>query len=180
MTFQTLGPMMTQIDVFVAYNPPAGALGDVGEKLGAGSRFENVLQHDLDNFAHMVDEAPTGALDPNSSNYLFHSGSSAARDTTTATQDRPILDRDIIAGNEYNRSPLGNPDQGVSPDATRPSANIPNQAGQGSLGRPDQGVSPDATRPSATTPNQYGQSPLGKPDQGVSPDATRPSERGLP
>ncbi|HLX57617.1 MAG TPA: SRPBCC family protein [Ktedonobacteraceae bacterium] len=122
-TFQMRGPRQTQIDVFVAYNPPVGVLGDVGEKLGAGSRFENVLQHDLENFARMVDEAPPGALDPTSSDYLFHSGSAAAKGTTTEQQnatmrddfgaqssaaassvysgtapqsDRPTLDRDII------------------------------------------------------------------------------------
>jgi uncharacterized membrane protein len=50
--------MQTLVDVFIAYNPPAGALGDAGEKLGAGSRFEKALQQDLDNFARMVDQAP--------------------------------------------------------------------------------------------------------------------------
>jgi uncharacterized membrane protein len=39
-TFETLGPLETLVDVFIAYNPPAGAFGDAGEKLGAGSRFE--------------------------------------------------------------------------------------------------------------------------------------------
>jgi len=85
-TFQTLGPMQTLVDVFIAYNPPAGALGDAGEKLGAGSRFEKALQQDLDNFARMVEQAPPGALDPQSSSYLFHSGSAAAKGTTTSRQ----------------------------------------------------------------------------------------------
>jgi len=109
------------VNVLVRYNPPAGVLGDVGEKLGAGSRFEKALQQDLDNFARMVDQAPPGALEPTSSNYLFHSGSAAAKGTTTSRQDetmgdrmatvddttgadRPVLDQDIISGQYDNRS----------------------------------------------------------------------------
>src|SRR5437660_12578648 len=129
-TFEPLGPDQTRVNVLVRYNPPAGVLGDVGEKLGAGSRFDNILQHDLDNFARMVNEAPPGALDPTSSNYLFHSGSAAARGKTTdrqdetmygdnqrgsdyrpgttgtnystGTTDRPVLDQDIISG-QYDK-----------------------------------------------------------------------------
>ena len=128
-TFQPTGANQTLVDVYIYYNPPAGVLGDAGEKLGVGSRFDNILQHDLDNFARMVNEAPPGALDPTSSNYLFHSGSAAARGKTTdrqdetmynqrgndyapgttgagystATADRPVLDQDIISG-QYDRS----------------------------------------------------------------------------
>jgi len=120
-TFQPNGANQTRVDVYIYYNPPAGVLGDVGEKLGGGSRFDNILQHDLDNFARMVNEAPPGALDPTSSNYLFHSGSAAARGKTTdrqdatmyednqrgsdyapGTTDRPVLDQDIISG-QYDR-----------------------------------------------------------------------------
>jgi uncharacterized membrane protein len=86
-TFQSQGANQTRVDVSINYNPPAGVLGDVGENLGAGARFDNVLQHDLDNFARMVDQAPPGALDPESSNYLFHSGSAAATGATTDRQD---------------------------------------------------------------------------------------------
>src|SRR5256714_14185748 len=110
-TFEALGPDQTRVNVLVRYNPPAGVLGDVGEKLGAGSRFENALQHDLDNFARMVDQAPPGALDPTSSNYLFHSGSAAAKGKTTSRQDetmgdtnrtdRPVMDQDIIQERPY-------------------------------------------------------------------------------
>ena len=109
----------------LAYNPPAGVLGDAGEKLGAGSRFEKALQHDLDNFARMVDQAPPGALDPQSSNYLFHGDSAATKCTTTSRQDatmadekrdRPTLDQDIIneptgvGSTKYNRDVMGGPD----------------------------------------------------------------------
>jgi uncharacterized membrane protein len=116
-TFEALGPNETLVNVLIRYNPPAGVLGDVGENLGAGSRFDKVLQHDLDNFARMVDQAPAGVLDPTSSNYLFHADSAAAKGTTTGRQnetmgdrstmedtsvDRPVLDEDIISG-QYDR-----------------------------------------------------------------------------
>jgi len=118
-TFQPVGSNQTLVDVYINYNPPAGVLGDVGDTLGAGKRFDTALQNDLDNFARMVDQAPPGALDPESSNYLFHSGSAAAKGTTTSRQNatmgedsttpvstttpqdyptnRPVLDKDIIA-----------------------------------------------------------------------------------
>lgn len=126
-TFQTTGPLQTLVDVYINYIPPAGVLGALGERLGAGSRFEKSLQHDLDNFARMVNQAPPGALDPESSNYLFHSGSAAAKGETTSRQnatihdesvgttgtptDRPVMDQDIIQGG---------PDKGFSQDPTRP------------------------------------------------------------
>lgn len=90
-TFEPMGPNQTKIDVYINYNPPAGMLGDIGEKLGTGNRFEQALQKDLTNFARMVDEAPPGALDPMSSNYLFHKESAAARETTTSRQDETML-----------------------------------------------------------------------------------------
>jgi uncharacterized membrane protein len=120
-TFQPAGADQTRLDVLVSYDPPAGVLGDIGESLGVGSRFQSALQQDLDNFARMVEQSPAGALDPTSSNYLFHGDSAAAKGTTTAGQDatmegvlarsedghragsgaasvseRPVLDRDII------------------------------------------------------------------------------------
>ncbi len=110
-TFEPINADQTKVDVYINYNPPAGVLGDIGENLGVGSNFEKKLQTDLDHFSRMVDEAPSGALDPNSSNYLFHDSSAAAKGTTTgrqnetmyddaststgATTDRPVLDRDI-------------------------------------------------------------------------------------
>ena len=119
--FESLGANQTRVDVLIRYNPPAGVLGDVGENLVVGGRFDKALQQDLDNFARMVDQAPAGALDPTSSNYLFHSGSAAAKGTTTSrqnetmdessstsyagtgsTMERPVLDQDIISG-DYDR-----------------------------------------------------------------------------
>jgi uncharacterized membrane protein len=117
-TFNPVGSDQTKVDVFVNYAPPAGLLGEIGEKLGAGSRFEHILQTDLNHFARMVEEAPPGALDPNSSNYLFHSESAASKGKTTDRQNesmrddsgsakgptRPTLDKDII--NEPGRPPI--------------------------------------------------------------------------
>jgi uncharacterized membrane protein len=88
--FEDLGEGRTRVTVTVEYDPPAGILGDAGEALGAGSRFESALQTDLDHFAAMVREAPPGALDPESSHYLFHSGSAAAQGTTTKAQDQSM------------------------------------------------------------------------------------------
>ncbi len=126
-TFESLGANQTRVDVLIRYNPPAGVLGDVGENLGVGGRFDKALQQDLDNFARMVDQAPAGALDPSSSNYLFHSGSAAAKGKTTSrqnetmdessstryagtgsTMDRPILDQDIISGQYDSPATQGN------------------------------------------------------------------------
>jgi uncharacterized membrane protein len=81
----------TVVSVTVVYTPPAGFLGDIGEALGAGKRFEQALQHDLNHFANMVAQAPAGSLDPMSSNYLFHDDSAAARGETTTSQDRTML-----------------------------------------------------------------------------------------
>jgi uncharacterized membrane protein len=78
-TFQPLGTNQTQVSVDLHYNPPAGFLGDIGENLGVGNRFDKALQNDLDHFARMVDEAPDGALDPTSSSYLFHGDSAATK-----------------------------------------------------------------------------------------------------
>lgn len=85
--FQSVGTDQTKVDVQISYDPPAGFLGDIGEHLGAGKRFETKLQQDLDHFAQMVAEAPPGSLDPTSSTYLFHEDSAAAKGKTTPSQD---------------------------------------------------------------------------------------------
>ncbi|HTI14208.1 MAG TPA: SRPBCC family protein [Dictyobacter sp.] len=110
-TFEPTSANQTKVDVFIDYNPPSGILGEVGEKLGAGSRFEHALQKDLNQFAEMVAQAPVGALDPTSSNYLFHEESAASKGKTTEQQNQtmytnpnlnrtesttPTLDRDIV------------------------------------------------------------------------------------
>ena len=86
-TFEAVGDTQTQVTVDITYNPPAGFLGDVGDKLGAGKHFAERLQQDLDHFAQMVAEAPYGSLDPTSSTYLFHDDSMVGKGKTTAAQN---------------------------------------------------------------------------------------------
>ncbi len=85
--FAPQGLDQTLIDVLIDYEPPAGIVGNLGEHLGVGKRFDEALQHDLEHFARMVDEAPPGALDPMASTYLFHSDSAAAQGETTEDQN---------------------------------------------------------------------------------------------
>lgn len=130
-TFEPEGTNRTRVNVFINYNPPGGIFGDIGEKLGAGSRFEKDLQNDLTNFAQMVDNAPPGALDPTSSSYLFHEESAATRGQTTKRQnetmandpnlaqkpgssDRPVLDQDIT-GTSNQRLAHKDSDIGTTP-----------------------------------------------------------------
>ncbi|GAC1575654.1 MAG: hypothetical protein NVS3B7_08200 [Candidatus Elarobacter sp.] len=88
--FEPVGTDRTRLSIEVRYDPPAGALGRLGELLGAGGQFERRLQHDLQHFARMVEEAPPGALDPTSSSYLFHPESAASRAQTTLAQDESM------------------------------------------------------------------------------------------
>ena len=89
-TFEPSGTGRTRLTVRIDYDPPAGALGDLADALGAGGQFDRRLQHDLQHFAQMVEQAPPGALDPTSSSYLFHSDSAAAHGTTTQAQDESM------------------------------------------------------------------------------------------
>jgi len=147
-TFQSVGNNETQVDVYIYYNPPVGVLGDAGEALGGGSRFDTALQHDLDNFARMVNQAPPGALDPNSSSYLFHGDSAAAKGTTTSEQNAtmgentmttPITDQDII----NDRYPSGT--TGYSSSTMPPDANAANQPFPPDTSISDQPLPPDRT-----------------------------------
>jgi len=86
-TFVPNGSNQTLVDVSITYNPPGGVLGDAGDALGAGKRFQQALQEDMDHFARMVERAPAGALDPMESTYVFHEDSAAARGETTEAQN---------------------------------------------------------------------------------------------
>jgi hypothetical protein len=110
--FQSAGERQTRIDVGIHYHPPAGLLGNIGEHLGVGKHFDDVLQHDLNNFAEMVRQAPVNALDPNSSEYLFHEGSAAAQGTTTAQQNATM-------GGEFS-TPEGIREEGARPVSVDP------------------------------------------------------------
>ncbi len=76
--FEPDGEERTALHVDVEYEP-SGLLGNVGEVLGGGAEFARRLQQELDHFAQMVHAAPPGALDPNSSSYLFHDDSAAVK-----------------------------------------------------------------------------------------------------
>ncbi|MBV9439729.1 MAG: SRPBCC family protein [Candidatus Eremiobacteraeota bacterium] len=89
-TFAAAGADRTRVDVTVDYTPPAGLLGAAAERLGAGGVFERRLQHDLEQFAAMVERAPANALDPTSSTYLFNPASAAAQGRTTRDQDESM------------------------------------------------------------------------------------------
>lgn len=84
-TFQQTGLNQTLVNVFLSYNPSAGAFGGLVEAL-RGDRFDEALREDLGRFAHMVEDAPPGALDPMSSSYLFNSESAVATGTATGRQ----------------------------------------------------------------------------------------------
>jgi uncharacterized membrane protein len=102
-TFEPIAANQTKLDVYISYNPPAGVLGDIGEKLGAGSRFEKALQNDLTHFARLVEQAPAGALDPQSSNYLFHGDSAAAKGTTTPRQNETMYNDPSLSSKTETR-----------------------------------------------------------------------------
>lgn len=91
--FRTLGENRTMIDVYISYSPPSGALGALGENLGINTYFETMLQEELNNFVHMVENAPAGALDPMSSHYLFHDHS-AVRTHSITRQQQDAMEHD--------------------------------------------------------------------------------------
>lgn len=95
--FTPVGTAQTMVDVFLNYTPPAGVLGAAIEKLGMDSHFQSVLEEDMQHFAHMVEEAPPGALDPMSSHYLFHEGSAVARGEATSRQEESMAHDPMMA-----------------------------------------------------------------------------------
>ncbi|GCF07808.1 SRPBCC family protein [Dictyobacter arantiisoli] len=99
--FAAVDASRTRVSVYISYTPPAGVVGKIVNSLGVNIRFEEVLQHDLENFARMVEEAPAGALDPMDSHYLFHQGSSVAKNEITAQQKAsmnadPMMDQQAL------------------------------------------------------------------------------------
>jgi uncharacterized membrane protein len=90
-TFTPVSEKQTRVDVEISYDPPGGVLGEAGEVLGAGAEFERRLAEDLHHFAFMVEAAEPGALDPESSSYLFHAHSAAEEGRTTEAQDQTMV-----------------------------------------------------------------------------------------
>ncbi len=123
--FEPAGPEATRLTVRVAYEPPAGFLGQLGEALGAGGQFERRLQHDLEHFARMVEQAPLGALDPTSSAYLFHGDSAAGRGQTTQAQNESMGMTDDAAPDQLDTLPSTT---GVTP-GDQPAPRVPGTSG---------------------------------------------------
>ncbi len=73
-TFVPVTDERTDVHVAVEYEPPAGALGSIGDALGGGDEFRRRLQHDLDRFAEMVYTVAPGPVDGAPASYLFHDG----------------------------------------------------------------------------------------------------------
>ena len=103
--FRARGPERTEVDVYIQYVPPTGPLGQLGETFGVGSYFANILERDLQHFAHMVEQAPAGSLDPMSSHYLFHEDSATSRGQITTRQQQsmsqdPMMQPEILAARQ--------------------------------------------------------------------------------
>jgi hypothetical protein len=101
-TFIETGTNVTQMNVFLHFQPPGGAAGSLGEFV-MGDRLQGELQEDLQHFACMVEEAPPDALDPMSSHFLFHEKSAVATGTTTENQKRAMSDDPMMSPQELER-----------------------------------------------------------------------------
>ena len=123
--------------------------------MGAGKRFDESLQTDLNNFARMVDLCPVNAEDPNWSQYLFHPESAAAKGQTTARQNETM-------GGQYtnaDRESTTMPGQYSATNADRESTTMPGQFAATDAARerdtmPGQFGTSDAARGYSTTPGQ--------------------------
>lgn len=85
--FTAQGAHQTVVDVYISYQPPLRAVGELVENLNFDSRFQHALQRDLEHFAHMVEQTPAGVEDPMWSHYLFHPECAVATGTTTQRQN---------------------------------------------------------------------------------------------
>lgn len=164
--FQPVGTNQTHLDVYVNYNPPAGFLGDIGEHMGAGRRFDEALQKDLNNFARMVDLCPVNATDPNWSQYLFHPESAAAKGQTTARQNETMGGQyaSANADREYDTMP----GQFSATDAAHERDTMPGQFGAS-----------DAARERDTMPGQFGASDV-EHDYATTPGQSVPGREDRP
>jgi uncharacterized membrane protein len=171
--FQPTSTQQTHIDVYVNYNPPASLLGSIGEHLGVGKHFENALQKDLNHFAEMVSQSPPGALDPTSSNYLFHPGSAAARGTTTERQNATMGEEASSTTPVETGTPVRDEDYATrsGTGATAQGGTVPPQGAP--LERPvlDQDI---INEPASATPS------AGAPSTAVPPERAGTDEESLP
>jgi len=110
--FYSLGPGRTNVSVYIRYTPPTGLLGELGQQFGVNAYFDEVLRKDLQRFAHMVEDAPVGALDPMSSHYLFHEESATMKGEITPRQ-KAVMARDPM----MSPRALAERDQRISQEA---------------------------------------------------------------
>lgn len=89
--FTALGAERTQVVVKIDYEPPAGPIGLAGELLGIGAAFEAALQRDLNAFAAIVEAAPRGGLDANSSAYVLSNDRTTTEPPPRGDDDVPIV-----------------------------------------------------------------------------------------
>jgi ribosome-associated toxin RatA of RatAB toxin-antitoxin module len=146
--FQPVSNNQTHVDVNISYDPPAGILGDIGEHLGAGKRFDDVLQHDLDHFAKMVDMAPANANDPAWSQHLFHPESAAAQGKTTERQNA-TMGGEFAAPESSHGATAEYASTQPATNATHVSANAPNAADATNVSNVPNAPTP--TNPNVTT-----------------------------
>lgn len=90
--FLDAGPNKTMVNAQIMYDPTGGVIGEIVNDLVGSRRFDQALQESVQEFAHLVDTAPPGGLDPNSPNYVF-GGNNANRQSGVShmAQAGPVL-----------------------------------------------------------------------------------------
>lgn len=96
--FMASGPEQTMVDVYLNYTPPAGKLGALIDSMGVDSSFDDRLQQDLNHFAHMVEQAPPGVLDPMQSSFLFNEDSAVSTGNSTDRQNASMARDPMMSG----------------------------------------------------------------------------------
>ena len=175
--FRPIAQSQTMVDVSINYDPPAGFLGDLGERMGIGRHFEEVLQEDLNNFARMVDLTPVNAQDPNWSEYLFHPESAAARGTTTPRQNETMGNAPASAA--YNQEQMS--DSGLSDaESTMPRSEFVPSASSQNYTPPRTDTASDAQATPSTRQETPSERPILDRDIINEPDRTAENEGKIP
>ena len=190
--FREAGPGRTWINAQVMYDPTGGPIGEILNDLGGSNRFDDALQESLDAFAHLVDTAPPGGLDPNSPNYVFGQGNANPQGVSQMAQAGPVLAagepgdmvRQPVTGNmvDEGMTPL---DLGTVGGGQLPGANFTNTPGTVGAGTPssrETNPTPHNTVDRTAQSNIGGRNP-GEPqtamgDRDVDATSSRQSARG--
>jgi uncharacterized membrane protein len=77
--FLEAGPDRTRIVAEMKYEPPVGVIGQIIDDIAVSNRFDEELMESMNEFAHLVNNAPPGGLDPNSPNYVFGKSDESAQ-----------------------------------------------------------------------------------------------------